>query len=153
MATMSFSGYRDAAGRELGPSPWMRIDQERIDAFASCTDDHQWIHVDRERAAAGPFGGTIAHGYLTLSLLVPLLASLGAFPDDGTTVVNYGLDRLRFLTPVPSGSRVRLRAAVSDVRPKGEGRLLVSFECTVDIEDVAGPALVAQVLHLLIAPG
>ncbi|MEJ2292666.1 MAG: MaoC family dehydratase [Deinococcales bacterium] len=153
MATMTFAGYRDAAGRELGASPWMPIDQDRIDAFAACTDDRQWIHVDRERAKAGPFGGTIAHGYLTLSLLVPMLASLGAFPDDGTTVVNYGLDRLRFVTPVPSGSRVRLRAVVSDVRPKGDGRLLVSFECTVEIEGLEGPALIAQVLHLLVAPG
>ena len=152
MGSMTFASYRDAAGRELGASPWMRIDQDRIDAFAECTDDRQWIHVDRDRAAAGPFGGTIAHGYLTLSLLVPLLASLGAFPDDGTTVVNYGLDRLRFLTPVPSGSRVRLHANVTDVRPKGEERLLVSFECTVEIEGARDPALVAQVLHLLVAP-
>jgi acyl dehydratase len=152
MATMTFADYRDAAGRDLGASPWIGIEQTRIDAFADCTDDHQWIHVDAERAAAGPFGGTIAHGYLTLSLLVPMLEGVGAFPSDGTTVVNYGVDRLRFLSPVPSGSRVRLHARVADVRPKGDDRLLVSFECSVEIEDHDGPALVAQVLHLLVAP-
>jgi len=102
MAAMTFADFRDASGRDLGASPWVPIEQRRIDAFAACTDDHQWIHVDAERAAAGPFGTTIAHGYLTLSLLVPMLEGLGAFPQDGTTVVNYGVDRLRFLTPVPS---------------------------------------------------
>jgi len=151
MAAMTFADYRDAAGRDLGASPWVRIDQARIDAFAACTEDRQWIHVEPERAATGPFGGTIAHGYLTLSLLVPMLEGLGAFPDDGTTIVNYGVDRLRFLAPVPSGSRVRLRARVTDVRPKSDTRLLVSFECNVEIEDHEGPALIAQVLHLLVA--
>lgn len=151
MASLTFADYRDAAGRDLGASPWMGIDQARIDAFAECTDDHQWIHVDRERAAEGPFGSTIAHGYLTLSLLVPLLDALGAFPSDGTTVVNYGLDRLRFIAPVPAGSRVRLHARVSEVRPKGEDRLLVSFDCSVEIEGQDSPALAAQVLHLLVA--
>ncbi len=153
MAAMTFADYRDAAGRDLGASPWIQIQQDRIDAFAACTDDHQWIHVEPERAAAGPFGTTIAHGYLTMSLLVPMLEGLGAFPQDGTTVVNYGIDRLRFLTPVPSNARVRLHARVADVRPKGDARLLVSFECNVEIEGHEGPALVAQVLHLLVAAG
>lgn len=153
MPAMTFADYRDAAGRDLGASPWIQIGQDRIDAFAACTDDHQWIHVEPERAAAGPFGTTIAHGYLTLSLLVPMLEGLGAFPQDGTTVVNYGVDRLRFLTPVPSNARVRLHARVAEVRPKGDDRLLVSFECSVEIEGHDGPALVAQVLHLLVAAG
>ena len=153
MAAMTFADYRDAAGRDLGASPWIQIGQDRIDAFAACTDDRQWIHVEPERAAAGPFGTTIAHGYLTLSLLVPMLEGLGAFPQDGTTVVNYGVDRLRFLTPVPSNARVRLHARVADVRPKGDDRLLVSFECNVEIEGHDGPALIAQVLHLLVAAG
>ena len=151
MAAMTFADYRDAAGRDLGVSPWIRIDQARIDAFAACTDDRQWIHVEPERAAAGPFGTTIAHGYLTMSLLVPMLEGLGAFPEDGTTIVNYGIDRLRFLAPVPSGSSVRLHARVTDVRPKGDARLLVSFACNVEIEGHEGPALVAEVLHLLVA--
>ncbi len=151
MAAMTFADYRDAAGRDLGVSPWVRIDQPRIDAFADCTDDHQWIHVEPERAAAGPFGTTIAHGYLTMSLLVPMLEGVGAFPEDGTTIVNYGIDRLRFLAPVPSGSRVRLHARVADVRPKGDERLLVSFDCNVEIEGQESPALIAQVLHLLVA--
>lgn len=153
MPTLSYADYETAKGRELGRSPWVAIDQHRIDAFADCTDDHQWIHIDRERAAGGPFGTTVAHGYLTLSLLVPMLASLGTFPGDGTTVINYGLDTLRFVRPVPSGSRVRLHARIADVQPKGEGRLLASFDCSVEIEGDDTPALVARVLHMLVAPG
>lgn len=152
MPSLSYQGYSAARGRELGPSPWMAVDQERIDAFADCTDDHQWIHVDRQRAAAGPFGGTIAHGYLTLSLLVPMMVALGAFPEDGTTVVNYGLDRLRFITPVPSGARVRLHAVVAEVQPRGDGRLLASLDCRVEVEGKDAPALAARVLLLLVAP-
>ncbi len=152
MAALTFATFPDAQGRELGPSPWMRVDQDRIDAFAECTDDRQWIHVDRQRAAAGPFGGTIAHGYLTLSLLVPMLVELGTFPDDGTTVINYGLDKLRFLRPVPSGARVRLHATVAEVTPKGEGRLLAAYDCRVEIEGEDTPALIARALHLLVAP-
>ncbi|HKI56998.1 MAG TPA: MaoC family dehydratase [Trueperaceae bacterium] len=152
MPTLSYADYPDAHGRDLGRSSWMTIDQARIDAFAACTDDRQWIHVDRERAAAGPFGTTIAHGYLTLALLVPMLGALGAMPEDGTTVINYGLDKLRFVKPVPSGSRVRLHALVADVQPRGEDRLLASFDCTVEIEGEAAPALAARALLLLVAP-
>ncbi|HKI58781.1 MAG TPA: MaoC family dehydratase [Trueperaceae bacterium] len=152
MPTLTYASYETARGHDLGRSPWVTIDQGRIDAFAACTDDRQWIHVDHERAAAGPFGTTIAHGYLTLSLLVPMLTALGAFPDDGTTVINYGLDKLRFIRPVRSGSRVRLHARIADVQPKGEGRLLASFDCRVEIEGEDGPALAARVLHMLVAP-
>jgi len=152
MAALTFADYPGAVGRALGPSPWTRIEQERIDAFAACTDDRQWIHVDRDRAAAGPFGGTIAHGYLTMSLMVPMLVAVGAFPEDGTTVINYGIDRLRFLSPVPSGTSVRLHATVAEVTPKGEDRLLIAFDCNVEIEGVATPALAARVLHLMVAP-
>ncbi len=152
MAALSFATYPEAVGRVLGPGTWVTVDQDRIDAFAACTDDRQWIHVDRARAAAGPFGTTIAHGYLTLSLLVPMLDALGALPHDGTTVINYGIDRLRFVGVVPSGACVRLRATVAAVAPKGVGRLLVTFGCEVEVEGSDRPALVAEVLHLLVAP-
>jgi len=152
MPQLTFATCRDHVGADLGTSPWRTVDQERIDAFAACTDDPQWIHVDAERAARGPFGTTIAHGYLTLALLVAMLRDVGAFPDDGTTVLNYGMERLRFITPVPSGARVRTRASLADVRPKGDGRLLATLHCEVEIDGVAGPALVADVLYLLLAP-
>ncbi|HEY4620968.1 MAG TPA: MaoC family dehydratase, partial [Gaiellaceae bacterium] len=101
------STLRELVGVELGPSAWFHVTQERIDAFAAATDDPQWIHVDRERAAAGPFGTTIAHGFLTLSLCVPMLYEL--LPPVDRMVVNYGVNRVRFPAPVPSGSRIRGR--------------------------------------------
>ena len=99
------------AGRELGASEWVALDQDRIDAFATCTGDRQWIHVDVERAKRdGPFGGPIAHGYLTLSLVAAMIMELGVVPPDAATGLNYGLDKVRFITPVRVGSRVRARA-------------------------------------------
>ncbi len=112
---------RDLIGVELGPTSWIEITQERIDAFATATEDSQWIHVDPERAAReGPFGTTVAHGFLTLSLCVPMLYEL--LPPSGGAVVNYGVDRVRFPAAVPSGSRVRGRfrvASVEETRPRG----------------------------------
>ena len=137
-------------GKELGPSDAVQVTQERIDAFADATLDHQWIHVDRERAAAGPFGGTVGHGYLTLSLLVHLLTTTGLFPQ-GVTVINYGIDKVRFPAPLPSGSSVRLTGRVVDLQPKGEGRVLAKIACEVTAEGAATPALVAQVLYLYVA--
>jgi acyl dehydratase len=135
-------------GSELGVSRWIEMTQERIDRFAACTEDHQWIHVDRERAAQGPFGTTIAHGYLTLSLVS---ATLGEVIDGrlgAAMVLNYGIDRLRFITPVKSGSRVRNRVSLQAVEPKGSGRTLYAFACTMEIEGEESPALVATVLGL-----
>src|SRR5215475_15349979 len=98
------------AGRELGTSDWITVDQARIDQFAACTGDHQWIHVDVERARReGPFGGPIAHGYLTLSLVATMLMEVGVIPPDASTGLNYGLDKVRFLAPVKAGARVRAR--------------------------------------------
>lgn len=137
-------------GRELGPSEAVKVSQERIDTFADATLDHQWIHVDIERAAAGPFGGTVVHGYLTLSLLVHLLTTVGLFPD-GVTVINYGIDKVRFPAPLPSGSDVRLTGRVVDLQPKGEGRVLVKIACEVTADGATTPALVAEVLYLYVA--
>lgn len=140
----------DMLGQELGPSDAVQVTQERIDAFADATLDHQWIHVDRERAAAGPFGGTVGHGYLTLSLLVHLLTTTGLFPQ-GVTVINYGIDKVRFPAPLPSGSSVRLTGRIVDLQPKGEQRVLAKIACEVTAEGATTPALVAEVLYLYIA--
>jgi acyl dehydratase len=118
-------------GLELGPSGWKSVEQERIDAFAAATEDHQWIHVDPGRAAAGPFGTTIAHGYLTLALLVPFAYEL--LPVEGGMAINYGLDRVRFPAPLPVGSRVRARLRVDDVA-EVEGGVQVKLAATVERE-------------------
>jgi acyl dehydratase len=131
------------SGTAIGTSDWIEISQERIDLFARATDDHQWIHVDPERAADGPFGGTIAHGFLTLSLFIPLWSSLLEV-SDATTLVNYGLDKVRFTSPVRAGSRVRLTAALTrvDEVPKGGYQLGVSG--TIEIEGQERPAVVIE---------
>jgi acyl dehydratase len=113
------------AGTGLGHTGWLEITQDRVNAFADATNDHQWIHVDREKAAAGPFGGTIAHGYLTLSLLIPMLNEL-LDVQGVSTVINYGLNKVRFPAPVPVGSKVRLTATLADVEEvKGGLQLIV----------------------------
>jgi acyl dehydratase len=133
-------------GEELAVSEWLEVDQARIDAFAACTEDFQWIHVDRDRAAAGPFGGTIAHGFLTLSLLPKLTSGAWAQGLGLAAMLNYGLDRVRFLTPVRAGARLRNRLRLVSADAKGQGRTLVAFENTVEIEGEAKPALVAHTL-------
>jgi acyl dehydratase len=142
---------QDHVGRELGVSSWVTVGQDRIDAFAACTGDHQWIHVDRERAAReSPFGTTIAHGLLTLSLLPLMNAEIGLVPEGVPHVLNYGSDRVRFLNPVRSGARVRSRAVLTGVTDKGDGRLLLATRSTVEIEGEETPALVADTLALLL---
>jgi acyl dehydratase len=136
-----------AVGTHLGFSDWLTVDQHRIDTFADATGDHQWIHVDRELAAAGPFGTTIAHGFLTLSLVPYLLSDLVDYPA-WPVRINYGSDRVRFLAPVPVGSRVRAGAELFAVRPSGTGTQ-VTVSVTVEIEGSDKPALVAQTLTLL----
>ena len=136
-------------GQELGPTTPLLVDQARIDAFADATLDHQWIHVDPHRAAAGPFGTTIVHGYLTLSLVVHMVEGLDIFPA-GVTVINYGIDKLRYPAPVPSGSELSLTAVIERVEPRGEGRALMTLACTVAIPGAPAPALVADVLYLFI---
>jgi acyl dehydratase len=130
-------------GLELGPSEWKSVEQERIDAFAAATEDHQWIHVDPERAASGPFGSTIAHGYLTLALLVPFAYEL--LPVEGGMAINYGLDRVRFPAPLPVGSRVRARMRVEDVA-EVEGGVQVKLAATVERAGGEKPVCAAEVL-------
>ncbi|WP_026924189.1 MaoC family dehydratase [Glycomyces arizonensis] len=127
---------------------WFAVEQARIDAFADATGDHQWIHVDPERAAAGPFGGPIAHGYLTLSLLPRLLG--GLIEIGGLAMsVNYGLDRLRFLRPVPAGARVRAAVELASVEATGRG-VRAGYDVTVEIEGAEKPALVARTITLYV---
>jgi acyl dehydratase len=141
----------DFAGRELGTSDWIVVDQARIGQFADCTGDHQWIHVDVERAAReGPFGGPIAHGYLTLSLVAAMLMEIGIIPPDASTGLNYGLDKVRFLAPVKSGARVRARVALISAQPQDGGRVLLKLDCKLEIEGEAKPAVIAEVLCMLI---
>lgn len=131
-------------GEELGVGEWVEVTQDRINTFADATGDHQWIHVDEERAKQGPFGGTIAHGYLTLSL-IPSLGGGGLGLDGVKMGVNYGLDRVRFITPVAAGARVRARRKLLDVR-EGEGFVQMKVEVTVEIEAKDKPACVAETL-------
>jgi len=136
-----------AAGTELGVSSWIEIHQDRIDMFADATGDRQWIHVDPERAAQGPFGATIAHGYLTLSLLPFLGAQVFAFAGDRARV-NYGLNRVRFMAPVKVGSKVRIRVEVLEVQDIEKGQQ-VTLQHTVEIEGSEKPACIAETVTLL----
>jgi len=139
------------AGRELGTSDWVTVDQPRIDQFAACTGDRQWIHVDVERARReGPFGGPIAHGYLTLSLVAAMLMEIGVIPPDAASGLNYGLDKVRFLAPVKAGARVRARVALMSAQPQDGGRVLLKLDCKLEIEGEAKPAVIAEVLCTLI---
>jgi acyl dehydratase len=141
-------------GHALGVSDWVTVDQERIDAFAACTGDRQWIHVDVARARReSPFGGPIAHGYLTLSLLAAMVMELGIIPPDAITGLNYGLNKVRFIAPVKAGARVRTRANLVAVEPQHGGRMLLKLNCTLEIEGEAKPALIAELLCLLIGKG
>jgi len=131
------------SGTAIGTSDWIEVSQERIDLFARATDDHQWIHVDPERAADGPFGGTIAHGFLTLSLFIPLWSSLLEVTD-ATTLVNYGLDKVRFTSPVRAGSRVRLSATLTQVDEVPKGGYQLGVSGTIEIEGQERPAVVIE---------
>ncbi|MEW2221902.1 MaoC family dehydratase [Streptomyces sp. NPDC006990] len=138
----SASELRAAVGQELGVSDWLEVDQKRIDLFADATGDHQWIHVDPERAAAGPFGSTIAHGYLTLSLLPALVPQI--LRVEGVRMgVNYGTDKVRFPAPVPVGSRLRARATLADVSETPDGGVQVAAQVTVEREGGDKPVCVA----------
>ena len=138
-------------GQELGVSNWLVVDQERINQFAQCTGDHQWIHVDVERAKKhSPFGGPVAHGFLTLSLLASLGMEVGIVPKDAVASFNYGLNKVRFIAPVKAGARVRLRVALAEVTDQGSGRKLVKLNNTMEIEGEDKPALIAESLAVLV---
>ena len=139
-------GLRALAGKDLGTTGWLEMTQGRVNTFADATDDHQWIHVDIDRAAAGPFGAPIAHGYLTVSLLIPLFAGLLDVRGIGMGV-NYGLDKLRFPSPVRVGSPIRLHGAIHSVEDVPGDGVQVSVDFTVEVEGSAKPACVARALY------
>lgn len=151
MSTLSMANIAGRVGEELGVTDWTALDQARIQAFADCTGDQQWIHTDVERARKeGPFGGPVAHGLLTLSLLPRWLFALPAAPADAGAILNYGFDKVRFLTPVKSGARVRAKVKLIAATPKDKGRVLLTQEYTVEIENEAKPALIAELLVMLV---
>lgn len=138
----TFAELKELAGKPLGASEWVLVDQKRIDTFADATDDHQWIHVDPERAKDGPFGTTIAHGYLTLSLLIPLWTQLLDVAE-AKTKVNYGLNKVRFPAPVPVDSRIRASAVLASVEEIAGG-VQVTVDATIECDKADKPVCVAQ---------
>ena len=150
MLTVPVSRLRNYIDRELEPSGWLTIDQARITAFADTTLDHQFIHVDEAGAAKTPFGSTIAHGYLTLSLISHFAAECGIGPENAAMAINYGSDRVRFLQPVKVNDRVRARAMLKSVDDSEPNRILIKTKFTIDIEGEEKPALVAEILSLFI---
>jgi acyl dehydratase len=149
VSSISINELIAKTGTELGCSSWRRIEQARIKAFADVTDDHQFIHVDKQRAAQTPIGKTIAHGFLTLSLLSAMVEE--AVPQLENTVFGmvYGFDKIRFLSPVPVDSRIRGCFKLLEVKPRAATSYLIKHECTVEIENAAKPALIAEWIYML----
>ncbi len=137
-------------GTRYEPGPWVTIDQKRINAFADCTEDFQFIHIDEEKAAQTPFGGTIAHGFLTLSMLVKMCEDDGILPENVVMGINYGFNKVRFLAPVRAGKRVRAHVELQDVEQKDDSRFLMTQAISVEIEGEETPALVAEWLSMVV---
>ncbi len=138
------------AGHESQPTSWLAIDQQRVNQFADATGDHQFIHVDPEKAARTPLGTTVAHGYLTLSLLPMMSEEIAVRPRGMAMAFNYGANKIRFPNPVKVGSEVRLRSKITDVTEKGSGRILVTAQAAVEIRGEDKPALVAETLTMFV---
>ena len=148
--TVSPDDFEALVGTKLGVSDWITLDQERVNQFADCTEDHQFIHINEEAAAKTPFGGTIAHGFLTLSMLVKLGESVSVHPGGMVMGVNYGMNKVRFLAPVRAGKRVRAHVELASVDRKDEKRFLTQQNITVEIEGEETPALYAEWLGMSI---
>jgi acyl dehydratase len=144
---LTLAELEGATDLELEPSDWVTVEQQAIEQFADATGDHNWIHVDPERAAQGPFGTTVAHGYLSLSLL-PMLVANVLRVTDAQMGLNYGIEKIRFTAPVPSGSQVRLKATVRSAERRGEG-VLYRVGVEIEIQGTDKPALVGEVLYLV----
>ncbi len=149
MAGLSLKRLEDQVGQEIGLSYWLEMTQERINQFAECTEDRQWIHVDIDRARKSPLKSTVAHGYLLLSLLPQLNTRNTIFMQKFRMAINYGLNRVRFIHPVRPGDRLRSRSILKRVEKKGLRKVLVTVESTIEIENKNKPALVAEVLALI----
>ena len=141
----------NAVGTKFEPGEWFEMSQERINTFADCTEDHQFIHVDEEAAKNTPFGGTIAHGFLSLSMLAKMIEGNGIVPENIVMGLNYGFDKIRFLAPVRAGRRIRCHAEILDVDRKDDNRFLIKQGISVEIEGEETPALVAEWLNMVIA--
>jgi acyl dehydratase len=148
MPEITLDVYKAMVGQEVGVSRWIEVAQDRIDTFADVTEDHQFIHVDPERAKATPFGGTVAHGFLTISLLAPMAFDAQPTLAGTVMVVNYGFDRLRLIAPVRAGSRIRGRFVLKEVVDRGPKEIMAKTQVTVEIEGGDKPALVADLLGL-----
>jgi acyl dehydratase len=148
--TVSPDDFEALVGTKLGVSDWITLDQERVNQFADCTEDHQFIHINEEAAAKTPFGGTIAHGFLTLSMLVKLCESVSVHPEGMVMGVNYGMNKVRVLAPVRAGKRVRAHVELASVDRKDEKRFLTEQNITVEIEGEETPALYAEWLGMSI---
>lgn len=146
---VSLERFKQMVGQDNGTTEWVTITQEKINLFADVTEDWQWIHVDEEKAKSGPFGKTIAHGFLTLSLLSSFSYAAKYVPEGIKMSVNYGLNKVRFLSPVPVGSRVRSHMVISAVEEKGPNQVLMTTTHTVEIEGQAKPACIAEALGLM----
>ena len=150
MLTVSKEELQEYVDKPLEPSAWVRIDQKMINTFADATMDHQFIHVDTERAARTPFGTTIAHGYLTMSLISHFLGECSIGPKNAVMALNYGSDKVRFLQPVKVDSEIRAQAILMSVSDKAPGQILVKTGLTIEIKGEEKPALVAEILSLFI---
>lgn len=149
-STISIDEFSQLGGTELEPSPWLEITQDRVDLFADATNDHQFIHVDPERAGTTPLGGTIAHGYLTLSLLSDMLGTRWPMPEGLVMGLNYGSDKVRYLAPVKVGQRIRAVGQIAEIAEKRPGQWLLKTNVTVEIQDESTPALIAEILSMFI---
>ncbi len=146
--TLPVEKIKEKLGEEILCSDWLEITQERINQFADATGDHQWIHVDPEKAAQGPFGKTIAHGYMVLSLIPYFSGGGGIIPEGTKMAINYGTNKIRFINPAPVDSKVRSRATLNNVEEKGGGRVLVTITHNIEIEGQDKPACVAETLTM-----
>ena len=153
MADLTFEKMGDMVGENLGTSAWQAVTQEAVNEFANCTGDRQWIHIDVERTKKeSPFGGPVAHGYLTLSMLSAMAMEIGVVPKGTAAALNYGLDKVRFLAPALVGAKVRLHSKLTGFDRKENGQYLMKTENTMEIEGVDKPALLAESLAILV-PG
>ncbi len=146
--TLPLEKIKERVGQKLGTSDWFEIDQDRINQFADCTNDHQWIHVDKEKAVQGPFGDTIAHGYLIVSLFSFFATSYGVIPEGATMAINYGTNKIRFINSVRVGSKIRDHMELTKVEEKSGGRILLTTTHTIEIEGEEKPACVGEALGM-----
>jgi acyl dehydratase len=145
---LTMEQLKETIGKEIIRGDWLEITQDRINKFADCTNDHQWIHVDVKKATKGPFGKPIAHGFLVLSLVAPFTLDQGVAPVGSKMLINYGMNNLRFINPVTVGSKIRLLGTLAAVEEKGGGRILVTVKVTMEIQGSDKPAFIAEFLMM-----